>query len=57
MSLKLFGTFSREKRIHEWLQRTVDFSVCRQKKPYCGKNDPYKGVIREKSKYLYFSSI
>ena len=57
MSSKLSGTFLRKKRLNECLQRTVDFSVCRQKKPYFGENHPCKGVIQEKSKYLNFSSI
>ena len=57
MSSKLSGTFLSKKRLNECLQKTVDFSVCRQKKPYFGKNYPFKEIIQEKTKYLNFCSI
>ena len=54
MSSKLSGTFLRKKRLNECLQRTVDFSVCRQKKPYFGKNYPYEEIIQGKIKISQF---
>ena len=52
MSSKLSGIFLRKKRLNKCLQRTVDFSVCRQKKPYFGKNYPCKEIIQENQNIL-----